>query len=135
MYYIQYCAACHAFFAPSVPTAPPITHCPAGHTLSTHNFTITTSLGTATSTTGYISLSGPEPERTPVPAAFYDAFEDDEEQEPRTISFACANCEEPLTLTARSPRSTISGTFCPKCDEQYYVCWEDGTLKRGRMVE
>jgi hypothetical protein len=103
-----------------------------------YNFTTTTSAGTSiVPTPTFLSnnTAGPmKPERTVVPKEFYDAFEEDE-QKPRSISFACANCEEPLTITARSPRSTISGTFCPKCDEQYYVCWEDGTLKKGRMVE
>jgi hypothetical protein len=122
----QQCPICHA---PLERLTPGMVRCHNDHMFLTADSTISGGFSGQTSTTGYISLSGPEPE----PDAFYRAFE--EEQEPRSIAFVCANCKKPLTITAYSPSSIISGVFCQKCDEQYYVRWADGILKRGRIEE
>jgi hypothetical protein len=72
----QHCIFCQA---PLAPYATGIAQCLNGHFILTNiNITYTTAFGTSTATTGYISLSKPEPARTPVPEAFYRAFEEDE---------------------------------------------------------
>jgi len=73
----------------------------------------------------------PTPERTPVPAEFYKAFEGDE-TDLDAISFDCA-CGMPLTIKKYSPESTISGVFCQKCDMQHYINWRDGIVRHGKM--
>ncbi len=48
------------------------------------------------------------------------------------ISFHCT-CTNPLTITKRDPQSIMSGIFCNTCDEQWYIRWSEGILRRGRI--
>jgi hypothetical protein len=49
-----------------------------------------------------------------------------------TAIFIRCVCGEQVILRRSSLDETlVSGTFCRKCDEQYWIKWIDGVLKRG----
>lgn len=48
-----------------------------------------------------------------------------------TAIFIRCVCGEQVILKRRSLESTMSGVFCRKCDEQYWIRWSEGVLNRG----
>lgn len=48
------------------------------------------------------------------------------------VSMPC-ECGEPITITARSPESILSATFCQKCDRQYWIRWSEGVIRQGKI--
>lgn len=49
------------------------------------------------------------------------------------ISFSCMKCDTRIQVNRDSPDSVLSGVFCQECNEQYYVRWEEGVLRRGKI--
>jgi hypothetical protein len=49
-----------------------------------------------------------------------------------TISFTCA-CGTDCAITKHEPDTILSATFCRGCDEQYYIRWHEGVLRKGQM--
>lgn len=48
------------------------------------------------------------------------------------VSFGCA-CGARLQIDKASPDSVLSAVFCHACNEQYYVRWNEGVLRRGKI--
>lgn len=50
------------------------------------------------------------------------------------VRFNC-NCGESLSITKYAPTSLLSGVFCQNCDQQWYVRWRDGVVRKGPIVD
>lgn len=52
---------------------------------------------------------------------------------PARLTFQCPDCGMPVEITRHSVGSVMSGVFCIGCNEQYYIRWNDGIVKKGTI--
>lgn len=57
-----------------------------------------------------------------------------EEENQQTISFTCSRCGTNLVIRKYMPESIASGTFCSKCDKQYWINWSEGVLRNDDIA-
>lgn len=51
-----------------------------------------------------------------------------------SVTFNCNNCGTQCTVKKGTPNAIMSATFCKTCDEQYWIRWSEGVLRKGAYV-